>query len=131
MKLDAAAQIGEAMGGLAGLTALGWNIVDTVRRRRAARAPELRALLTQIVALIDEVIRKSQSYEWCRERLDPVTRDLNRLQPVLSRSVQLKVGSLYALLSLVQATGLGINDNTPPAEIARMSITQKRLLRKP
>ena len=128
MKLDTAAQVGEAIGGLAGLTAFVWNVVDTAHRRRAARAPELRTLLTQIVALMDEVVKTPQSYEWCKERLDPVARDLDRLQPMLSGDVRRKVGSICALAALVQASGLGIGSNMPnmpPAEVARMSITQK------
>jgi len=110
MKLDAAAQIGEAIGGLAGLIALAWNIVDTVRRRKTARAPELRALLTQVVALMNEVIRKPQDYEWGRERLDPIYKELDQLRPVLGRSLESKVSLLCAYLANVQANGFYVNN---------------------
>ena len=53
-----AAEIGEAIGGLAGVIALAWNVVDAVRRRRQARAPQLRALMDQTVDRMSEMVAK-------------------------------------------------------------------------
>lgn len=58
MGLEAAAEIGEAIGGLAGVVALTWNVADAVRRRRQARAPQLRALMDQTVGRMSEVVAK-------------------------------------------------------------------------
>jgi hypothetical protein len=128
MHLDVAAQIGEAIGGLAGVIALAWNIVVTARRSKAARAPDLRALLTQTVALMAEVIGKPQDYDWCRERLDSISRELNQLRPVLSRGVEHNVELLCMLLAHVQINGFRINDkDAPAADVARNSIKQQQV----
>lgn len=123
MHFATVAQVGEAVGGAAGLAALVWNIVDTARRRKARRAPQLQALLTQIVALMDEIIKSPQDYDWCRERVEPVYRELDQLRPVLGRGVESKVSSLCAKLSLVMASGTYKGASVP--QLARMSLTQE------
>jgi hypothetical protein len=89
---DAAAQIGEAIGGGAGVIALVWNIKDAARHRKAGRAPELRALLSQTVAVLDEVIKEARVDDWFREKLYPVYMELDRLLPVLSGRIKSDLG---------------------------------------
>jgi hypothetical protein len=130
MSLEAAAEIGEAIGGLAGVAALVWNVVDAVRRRREARAPQLRALLDETAALMSEVVAKPQDHQWCHEKFDPVYQELNQLLPVLSHGVEAKVGLLSAYIANVSAHGAHIADSTSAAEVARRSVSQKETAEK-
>ncbi len=80
---------------------------------------------------MNEVIRKPQDYEWGRERLDPIYKELDQLRPVLGRSLESKVSLLCAYLANVQANGFYVNnENASAAEVARTSITQKEVAEK-
>jgi hypothetical protein len=99
----------QGVGGLAGIVALGWQISDFRRRRRAIHwPPELRPVLMKSVECMDEVLVKPRDRDWVKQHIDPLEGDLSRLRHLLPIKYQPHLALIVSNLSRLSATSYSI-----------------------
>jgi len=84
MEIRLVADIAQGVGGLAGLVALSWQIVDVLRRRRRGHwPPELRSVLLAVLRVSKDVDASPQARTWAVENIRPLKNELQHLALLL------------------------------------------------
>ena len=121
----------QGIGGVAGLVALTWQIIEVVRRRRAAPFPsELRTLLMKAVEVMDDVVSEPRNGPWIMEHLRPIQQDIYRFIHIVPAIYQSRLSYILSKFMLISALGwhIGIlgRDSTSTEQVGADAFEQRQ-----